>query len=294
MNPAEIQASVELIKASLRNRPSQNITGALLGELIRKTTPSLDLKVLYPTGQKALSRFVKDYLDGFLTSAGHQGGDVVYSINEIDPQCEESVTYEIWRSFVRPNSPYRLKLSTDHPEISLIRAGENSDDSIVIPSVNPTELAEIRREFTESGALPSNSIALHSADSPYYDWTMLIRQQGHKTFNAWSSFRIQSLHQLFTNRLSSSGIPDDLIPAYSDLLKQSQRNAPKKESNTPKSAVDGNNNPLTPSHLTNLGSEEDYRKIVSEAVNKMSIAELRELKIPTGLIMDAISAIFQK
>ncbi|WP_145977779.1 hypothetical protein [Pseudomonas palleroniana] len=312
MNRDEIAASVDLIKASLLKRGNETITGALLGELIRKVTPELNLRHLYPAGQKVLTRFIKDYCSEFLSALQRQGGDVLYSIipdsGESARQSSVNATpfvadYDYWVTFARPNTSSNVFVSQESLAIFVSASKALSSDWVMVESVTPSEMVNIRRLFIEGLNPGSFDSSVYSYDGSYSDWLESVRGCGGSLFNQWSVFRIAKLHELFKSRLEKLGVCGDSLHSLCQIMKRSQESQPKKsivrkndgELKSFKSSVASSSSAQSPTYDADLlRSEEIFRSAVVEAVKHMSLAEMRALNIPIGLFMDSVNIILNK
>ncbi|MBA1279935.1 hypothetical protein [Stutzerimonas stutzeri] len=313
MNREEVLASVDLIRASLSKRTSGTITGALLGELIRRITPGLDLKKLYPTGQKVLSRFIKDYCSEFLVYKEAKGGDLLYSIisdaNEgagsqvfVD-EVPASVNYDLWLTFARPNSAPNIFVDVENTRLLISTSAHMPRGLLRIQSVTPIEMVSIRRAFIETLDPEEYELPVYSTEGKYSNWLESVRNCGGKLFNQWSHFRITRLHELFNSRLESLGVEEERRLTLCNLLKQSQENPPKKKT-TRNSNDDLESNQIPGIHqapakeiasnMSSFESEDAFRALVLEAVKRMSLIEMRALNISAGLLVDSINSVLKK
>jgi hypothetical protein len=300
MNQTEVAAAVNLIKVSLHSRPDKNITGAVFGELIRKVTPALDIRELFPTGKNAATRFIDKYFDGFLVRTGKQGSDNLYSIGELSPDAETLISYDYWRSFVRPNAKMRVVLFGDPVSFALSSHGEVSRDERIINNITPIELDVVRRQFVESQSQVGVESNLPSMDMPYPVWSETLKSSNYPLYKTWTTFRIQTLLGVFADRLRHAGVPEDRLEFLMDIMRRSQAS---RKPNTPtlpntaglaKVGSTPRASQLTESMQTESSTDDEFRSIVLQAVSNMSIADLRELKLPAGTLLDAFLSKLKK
>lgn len=293
MNQTEVAAAVNLIKVSLHSRPEKNITGAVFGELIRKVTPALDIRELFPTGKNATTRFIDKYFNGFLVRTGKQGSDNLYTIGELGPDIEPLVSYDYWRSFVRPNARMRIVLFGDPASITLSSDGKVSADKQLIDNITPTELDVVRRQFLESQSQPGVETCLPSMDMPYPVWSETLKSSNYPLYKTWTAFRIDALLGVFADRLRNAGVPEDRLNFLMDLMRRSQASRKPSTHKSPTTAglakveLTPRVSQLTGSMQTESSTDDEFRNIVIQAVSNMSIADLRELKLPAGTLLDA-------
>ena len=300
MNQTEVIAAVNLIKASLDNRPDKTITGAIFGELIRKVTPELDIRELYPTGKSTVTRFIEEYFCGFLTRVGNKGADNLYSIGDLGCQAGPVVNYDYWRSFVRPNSKSKIFVTDDPVRIAISHHGEVPDGAILIKNITPQELDEVRAKFVavESGGGEGSDFP--PGDMPYPAWSETLKSSNYALYKAWTKFRIGELVELFEDRLRCSNVPEDQHDLLLDIMRRSQASTLPPARVIPKKGAQAKLE-LTaiPEHLVRhphaeTSADEEFRNIVLRAVSNMSIADLRDLKLPAGTLLDAFLSKMKK
>jgi len=293
MNQTEVDAAVNLIKVSLDNRSGKTITGAVFGELIRKLTPELDIRELYPTGKGGVTRFIEDYFAGFLTRTGNKGSDNLYSIRELDSEADPLINYDYWRSFVRPNSKSKIFLVGDPLKINVSHQGDVPADATLIRNITPQELYQIRGDFVEAESKGGINPSLPPMDMPYPVWSEALKSSNFTLYKAWTAFRIGQLLEVFADRLRCSNVPEERRELLLDIMQRSQaslastaRVAPKKRATTIPESTASSSHPAHHLH-TEASTDEEFRHIVLQAVSNMSIADLRDLKLPAGTLLDA-------
>jgi hypothetical protein len=300
MNQTEVAAAVNLIKVSLHNRPDKSITGAVFGELIRKVTPALDIRELFPTGKNAASRFIDKYFDGFLVRTGKQGSDNVYSIGELAPDDEPSISYDYWRSFVRPNAKMRVVLFGDPVSFALSSDGEVSGDEQIINNITPIELDVVRRQFVERKSQVGVESFLPSMDMPYPVWTEALKSSNYPLYKDWTAFRIDALLGVFAGRLRHAGVPEERLEFLMNIMRRSQASRKPNTQRLPNTVASAKigltprASQITESMQTESSTDDEFRGIVLQAVSNMSIADLRELKLPAGTLLDAFLSKLKK
>ena len=300
MNQTEVNAAVNLIKASLDNRSDKTITGAVFGELIRKLTPELDIRELYPTGKGGVTKFIDDYFSGFLTRTGKKGSDNLYSIEKSASQTDLAVNYDYWRSFVRPNSKSKVFLTGTPISITVSHQDDVPVDAMLIKNITPQELYQIRDDFVEIESTESSNPDLPPTDMPYPVWSEALKSSNFTLYKNWTTFRIGRLIEVFADRLRCLNIPEDQRGPLLDIMQRSQaslastaRVTPKKKTTTKPEPTTSSSHP--PHHLhAEASADEDFRNIVLQAVSNMSIADLRDLKLPAGTLLDAFFSKLKK
>lgn len=285
MSPSELNSGIEKITTALQGLGKSTITGALIGELIPKIT-ALDLCKVMNTSSRAgvLSRFIERHLSHVLTRSGNQGSDWVYTITtagqvEADP--------DIWRTFVSPNSTRMLILrGSDLALYELPELGIKQDENFKrIQSATDAELEEIQIAFAD--ILKDSSESVLTIPKSYADWTVALRKMGGDHYRNWAEFRLNRLMELFKGRLEALEISPELKAQLCDVMQKSQLVA--KTTLVAKNAKTSQNQaPNTSIKNQSMELEANFRLAIIEAIQNLSISDLREIKLPCGAIYDAI------
>lgn len=286
MTKDRLDSAIAQITADLQERNNNTITGALIGELIRKITPDLDLRRVMdmPTGTGVLSRFIERYLSDLLTRSHKQGSDWVYTISsaehaEIDP--------DLWRNFVRPNSPRTLVIrdSTMVLDESPESPPELNEKLNRIQSATEPELEQIQTDFANT--LKENSASLLTIQDSYANWSIALRKMGGNIYSNWTEFRLRRLEELFNERLKALEIAPELSKELCKVMRSSQL-AAKAALVTRKTQTSKNRVPNTAIKNQSIELEVNLRSAIIEAIQNLSISDLREIKLPCGPFFDAI------
>jgi hypothetical protein len=293
-----LEPAVKKITSVLRDRGEKEITGAMLGELVRKTVPELSIREIVgiPTGPGALSRFAGDYLSHVLVRGRTQGSDPVYKILEAQSE-DAAINPEIWQAFVRVQSPRILVLRKNPLGLEVIYAADFSPgvDCSEIKKATNQELDEIRNLFTDSlhKTLPESAASLPQRDQRYLDWSALLRQLGREHFRSWSDFRVEKIIELFESRLVGLGVaPDDRSRLKYEM--QCSQAAGRAATFNDKNHRPG---PVLHTELAAAAPEagdSSLRAAIVAVIPLLSTADLRELKLPAGILMDALLNISKK
>lgn len=299
MNKDEVNAAVNVIKVTLHNRSEKHVTGAVLGELVRKITPELDIKKITSSasGSGGLSKFVEQYLAGVLVREGRQGGDWLYRIIGTGTEESQETDYSFWRAFVRPNSQLEILLSGQPLSMRLAQCGEVKEGELRLKSVSPAELDIIRSEFSESVGKEEgeDSDALPSLSLSYPEWSLELRNNFPKQYKVWSGFRIKKILELFESRLQELNLPPEERQRLTSIMRRSQAYKATKAPVSDVSASTNQHNVLNPVSATVVQNAEDsLRLIVMDAVKSMALSDLRTIKLPVGVMLDAFLNQYKK
>lgn len=293
------EKSILAIKKKIRDSERREITGALVGELIKRVTPDLNVRELVelPSGPGAVSRFIEKFLNDTLVKSGRQGSDLIYAIiNEADIPAyldDPLSAISVWHEFVRPKSQNYLILDSiiDGVAPRIYVSKDIPINGTTIDNATYEELEKIRAEFTDiinNDSTPSNQERLVSTE-PYTDWSAALKRRGKNFYRQWVEFRIEKIVQIFDERLTSLDVDPSNRNRLCELLRQSQRGT------IAKATSNRSNHPALNTHTPAIGTQDSPGKgdselldIVVRAVRSLSEIEIRELRLPVGVFWDAI------
>ena len=289
MTKDRLDSAIAQITADLQERNNNTITGALIGELIRKITPDLDLRRVMdmPTGTGVLSKFIERYLSDLLTRSHKQGSDWVYTIKSNSSTKQAEIDPDLWRNFVRPNSPRTLVIrdSTMVLDESPESPPELNEKLNRIQSATESELEQIQIDFANT--LKENSASLLTIQDSYANWSIALRKMGGNIYSNWTEFRLRRLEELFSARLNALEIAPELNKELCNIMRSSQL-AAKAALVTKKTQTSKNQAQSAAIKSQSMKLEVNLRSAIIEVIQNLSISDLREIKLPSGAIFDAI------
>lgn len=290
--PDQIDAAVSLLRASLESRTEKRITGALFGELVRKTTPELDIHSMGLPTKATFSRFIEKFFEGVLFRSQRQGADWLYTIGRPSTDPIEEPDYDLWRAFVRPNSKVSVGLVEPSNTLILVDREESRPETKLIPSVNQEELSGIMAAFVDEETSRGNA-NLPDVHQAYPLWTMDLRERDKVAYRRWTEFRIQRLQLIFSQRLDEAGLEVTRRNHLLELMEQSRNARPAKVTAKPAQYTVVSRVPaqITQGRAT---ADPELRDLVIRAVMSLSTSELRELKLPVGAMVDAFASHYKK
>lgn len=300
MADAQLGSELDKIKSSLEIYSEPTITGARLWSLIRDAAPDLNIRevVGMPTGPGALSRFVDRHLKDVLESGGKSGSDPIYSIINVNSSQSGKDTPEtrfglLWKTFVRSGSSKTVVLTEKHPFIDVVELDSLHDSAKEVKSATREELDKIRIDFTKilSEKFGEKEKSVPSALAPFADWSNSVRKLGAQNYKDWAVFRIGRIIELFVFRLKDLHVEEVRQQELARLMRRSQsmlREASVSQnsllravdSQAPVRSLEPNSDIVKP--LT----EDQLRSAVAAAVMSLPLSDLRELRLPVGIIFD--------
>jgi len=282
-----LSSEITKIVTALQSQRENTITGARIGELILKIAPNMDMRTVMdmPSGTGVLSKFIDKYLSPTLTRSGKQGSDLVYTINTTDSTGLTEVNPSLWQTFVRPHSCNSLVIRDS--TLKLVESAElkADQDEKRIQSVTDPELKNIQTKFMDT--LQENSGDLPNISESYKAWTIGLRRIGEDHYKKWIEFRLHQLEELFSARLQALEISSELNEQLCSMMRHSRlaaKSIPLAQKTKTSETQVANAALKSPS----LDLELNFRSVISEVIQNLSISDLREIKLPCGAIFDAI------
>lgn len=292
MDSTDITDDLHAIHEALEAWPEPTITGSQLYTLIRSAAPKLDIRALVniPQGSGALTAFIGRHLSGAIERIGNKGGDVLHHIKGRDLTASpSSVSPQIWRTFVSPNSAQQLVLK---PSTGLLLAREapasTAEGEMAVAEASPPEHDRIRAEFVSSLPQPvADALNERTGSDPAFEtWVAALREHLPDTFRQWGLFRRQRLAELFAARIRGLELGDVLEPIVLEQIRAAER-----------AAYDGRKGVRAASVKAGGRREQGEgeadamrraRRLAHAALDQLSYEELRALKMPLGAMLDAM------
>jgi hypothetical protein len=252
---------------------NRQMTGVRLGVEIRNAFPYFSPS-LYRC--KNLRQFISKHVPS-VKELGQSGPDVLYGLSgeEGPAPTRWKVPSQAWRTFTNPHPRYALyanvgtfELTTFHPTASVeapwIRVPSSSDEAhIRIAKHFITTVPELMQQPLEK-----------ALEQPKWWFAFVLETRQVGLYQQWSVFRHHELWKLLISTL--------------DNLDVRQSSAPVGERVPPPTGAASYVAPSSPVPLADC-AETRLRKVVLAAVRKMTIEDLRQLRLPVGDVLDAIA-----
>lgn len=296
------ETEFEAIKQALIVRRSEKgklILGAQLGQVISKAiAPRLvrELPILRDLAEEELSSLIE------LVPNASSNADVQYII--IADQAPTSLTREnlksvegsdLWNFFSNPNKSCSLAIE---PSTGLIYVA-------ALRAIFPVGLQRLERMDSEDYRVLAGQFAAQQ-DSPlrenleeclvgqqFYDlWINALRASGlpeRKLLKTWESLRTEHVVKRLGERLTNAGVSVALQAEIISAVRPRKKAATVQLAPVPE--ISSASTLLRPAAQTAVSSPDDValerlREIVRASVDRMSFSELREVRIPAGILLD--------
>lgn len=296
---------IHRIAAAIRGYPRATISGADLGNVLRKAVPDINIReaVQMPSGP-ALTKFVDTFLSHIIRRKGRNpadpdGGDSLYQrlspteegeLPELHPPVDGSREY--WKAFVRVNDPRVLIFDRESGELSLTSGDSISQSGVVIEKVSPEEFRNIASGFISGLRSKDQSHPLAEkleSTTGYAEFVAALNEAGRQYYVDWSVHRRDRIRKIFDSRLDALGLDPQTRLTLSNLLEKSQVEANDATIRKAQETLFGR--PAARPQVQSTILDDDFvRRAMKEAVDRMSIAEIRALPISFGCALDAIQA----
>lgn len=293
------EVEIQAIKHALIMRRSGKgdlILGAQLGQVIAKAiAPRVihDLPILRDLAAEELGVLVE------VVPNAASNSDIEYRI--IADQSPASISreelktvagVELWKFFSNPNQSCSLAVdpSTGAIFVAALRA------------IFPVGLQKLERMDGEDYRVLAGQFAAQQepqlrekleaclSETHFYDfWINVLKgagSQDRKLLKTWETLRTEHVAKRLGERLSSAGVP---VALQAEII--SAARARKKPATAQGSAQENVSAPHRLSqHVAGVATDDvaldRLREIVHAAVDRMSLTELREVRIPAGILLD--------
>lgn len=268
----------------------KTILGANLGFLLRTSFPGFKP---YHFQAKNLRDFVKRYVPT-LSEKGRSGLDVIYTIKSVTSQPPTPLVIadsapshvppkpspinlitspSIWRAYLNPSHPFVVVANLGTGELNAVAETQTIVAPwVLVPKPSSDYQKQIAGEFAASLSEPIKSIleGVLLSRKWYIQFTPELQRVGIDA--KWFDFRRSKLIAKFEADLRNLGIPGVRTEARKEIPPPS--NLPPHPVNAPSSAP--------------TSDESTFRDLVKRVIEELPISELRLLRLPVGVVFDAL------
>lgn len=293
MTDIDISKQLQAIEAALKERVGPTITGGQLFSLISSAAPDLDIRAVVeiPKGPGALTEFVRRHLAGLVERIGNHGGDILYQIDGRDlGDLPPDSSIDIWRTFVSPSSSKHIVFSRSAGRlISRDTPASPADDEMEISKASAAEHDEIRANFTASLS-EGDAAALNkhvAPDAKFASWIGTLREHLPEVTAKWGQYRRYRLSDLLATRIRELGLEEPLQQA---LLAQVKRVEVSAYEHSKRNDSANSNHGVKQGQADAPHVTTQARRLAHAAIDLLTYDELRSIKLPLGVMLDAFRA----
>ena len=295
------EAEFHAVKRALIERRAEKgnlLLGAQLGQEIAKAIAPRqirDLPVLRDLAEEDLGDLVEAVPDAPTTA------DVQYRI--IADQAPSSLTEdelksvsgaELWKFFSNPNQS--CSLAIEPPSGTIYVAALRAIFPVGLQKLERMDSEDYRvlaHQFAAQQEQPTREKLQSCLREPhFYDpWINTLKAAGsseRRLLKTWEILRTEHIAKRLGERLSSAGVPvalqAELISAARARKKPATQQAPSQE--IAPASIAPRPVPHPGVALSDDVALERLREIIHASVDRMSITELREVRIPAGVLLD--------
>jgi hypothetical protein len=270
----ELSEAVSAVSALVRD--AGDITGAQLSRALKGRLPDFN-----PRNYQAASLrlFIAQHVPS-VVEVGRAGLDLIYRCPPIALQPTSCARANLWQTWVSPNAPFVLVIDRDQGEVTACARGTN-------PAAGVVHLAPPSVGFHRQMALDFLNQQPHTGDIDalrelaqdeqratwWQPWFAAVRKMG--LGKAWNTYRAVRLRNELECQLDQAALPHRAVEKALSVI-----HAPTQHSTSEQVAV------ATVDH----GEGSALQRVAIATVLRMSDDELRELKLPLGLVLDAAGA----
>jgi hypothetical protein len=265
---------------------SDELLGSSIGYELKENFPQLDIKKQFG----GLKRFIQDYCSDQIEFVAKRGLDDVYISKSrvVNQERDKAVSLyrmeattetDLWKAFSNPNYQSVIAINKGTGDMLVVAPdAELQAELTPVPKVTDEEHRAIARGFVPQSNVYIRQKLASVLDHQHYwnEWNKVINAQRDGTYRTWIEWRGQQILNLFQRRLESAHLPDELIKAFV------RRMSTKLYRNKSTSASLGEH--TSPTDVS--PSLAHLRELVHAAVDLMSEEELRQIKIPVGVVVD--------
>lgn len=251
---------------------ANEILGAHLASLIKQRQPDWDV---HSFGCTSLSSFIAQHVRSVYVS-GRSGMDYIYKKVPEGEASDAVATANFWRAWVSPYGRYVLAIDPSSGKVKALPRNASTPSGhlrLEPPTVQAHQ--ELALEFlSQSGADPDGKIAaLVLPDKPtwWQAWYAALRKAG--LAPKWNAFRRNRMQQLLLQAIGVLPLEQKVKDLAFEEIRSADAIAIK---HTAAKAIDP------------ADSLVQARAVAIRAIEQMSEQELRELRLPFGVILDVM------
>lgn len=288
-------ATIRRMLGSYTQEHGQTILGSQLGLMVANV---IRPRLLRDYG--GLRRLVDEQLNTVVRPTLLLGSaDISYAIqaDEILPpppisfgeQLAEVAGHDLWRCFSNPRVDCALWVRPKGDIYTTASSGSAPPDAKQVPRPTAEDYKVLAKQFAESQTEPLRGSLMTSFDqSDFYNgWIQALRNlrtPENNLLKQWEILRSEYVAATLTAKLIEAGVPLPSVQAVVLAAKPPVNQKPTRIAveSTAKDATTGVMN------LEEQTGDDFLKALVHQAVDLMSEAELRAVKIPAGVLQDAV------
>ena len=274
----EISDAIRSIVASGGQLPGSRLSAALKVRLPQWNPADF--------GARSLREFVADNVKGVVV-VGRAGMDVLYGLEGAEATSSPDVATlpvsqpDFWRIWVSPNSPFALVVDRTNATPHAVPRGASAAEGQVLLEPPSVEVhRSVARKFlttvTDEARVRLQGILDQSIETWWRSWLRELR--GSPLLASWNAFRCDEFENRLRSQLHAASMSEASIDRVLAVIRERRIEAPQRLRR------------WTQQMSAERTDGEDLRRVVLEAVRRMSVAELRDLRLPLGIVFDVVAS----
>ncbi len=233
---------------------------------------------------RSLREFIATHVTDVVV-AGRSGMDVIYALAGAVPAAPIVATppmaeVDFWRVWVSPNSPHALAVDrTGVGILAVPRRGAVSSSQLLLEPPGVDVHRDVAKAFLATVPPPLQASLKAVLDSRSDAWwqAWLRELRGTEHLSGWNTFRRQQLEDRLAAVLREAGLEQTSVDGVLNLIRERHVVASPRSRRT----ISGGS--------AFHDGDTALRRLVIEAAQRMSAAELRELRLPLGIVLDVLA-----
>lgn len=271
----DLSEAVSAVSALVRD--AGDITGAQLSPALKARLPDFNPRNFQVA---SLRQFIAQHVSS-VAVVGRAGLDPIYRWNQLPaPQPAVGTRGNLWQTWVSPNAPFVLAIERERGEVTTCARGTTSAAGVVhLPAPSVAFHRQMALDFLDQQSHTGDIEALRvlARDEQqatwWQPWFAAVRKMG--LGKDWNTYRITHLRNALEEQLTKAGLPHHAVEKALSVIRPPAQHSVSE--------------PVCVATAEHEGASE-LQRVAIATVLRMSDDELRELKLPLGLVLDAAGA----
>lgn len=274
----------EVIISACMNSPEPLVSGSQIGLVIKTHFPELNYKDEY----QGLTSFVSRYCQDYVLFKGKRGFDNLFiHKNRLKEESVKPRQMRPWIIFSDPRIDSKLFVHIETGEMKGVSPEDTNpgDGYVQVERLSEADYRLIAREFVAEEVPHENRELLYPAskviDAPGF-WLVFANnikaKLGEEMWSRLLEWRFKKINEILIDRLVEIGINKQIAESTVRQISRKPTNSPLTSSRN-----------IDDKHVKSIEYSTSYTyALIHEAINLMSQDELRTIKLPVGVIIDAM------
>lgn len=273
-----------LLSEISRQGPTRGLTGASAGVLLKRRFEDFNPRRY---GSEKLRQLIEQQIPE-LRVVGASGGDVIYGLAQwrsIEAPAARMGS-SLWKIWVSPSSPFSIAVDQETHAARKIERGDRRPSELEVPPASPEQHRQVAESFLRQrqeqlGPELAAELAAFLKDHPSWWMAWMEKLRESPTLNSdWLHFRHAALREALIEALKARGLDEQSAGTAIDAIRRSGRRGPGAE-------ISGR--PTAPGEIRSEKQPVNLLQLVRAVVDRMGEAELRNLTLRLGDVLDELN-----